>query len=132
MDWAQWWLRNVRAATDAGKRIERVRIVTLPATEYTRFGIWAAYDTTGAGEDIRYMARDVAQTLDLPNHDYWLFDSRKLARMHFDDADDRLLSIEIVEDDHEQIVQHNYWRDVAWHHAVRREDFAAEHQFRVV
>ncbi|MGB8963180.1 MAG: DUF6879 family protein [Pseudonocardiaceae bacterium] len=24
------------------------------------------------------------------------------------------------------IVQHNYWRDVAWHHAVPRNKFASE------
>jgi hypothetical protein len=48
----------------------------------------------------------------MPNYDYWLFDSRKLVRMHFDDAD-VLLSGEIVEEPAE-IVQHNYWRDVAW------------------
>lgn len=44
--------------------------------------------------------------------------------MHFDE-DDRLLGTEIIEDPAE-VVQHNYWRDVAWHHAVRREDFAIE------
>ena len=24
------------------------------------------------------------------------------------------------------IVQHGYWRDAAWHRAVRRDDFASE------
>lgn len=52
--------------------------------------------------------------------------------MHFDDADDRLINIEIIEDDMKQIVVHNYWRDAARQHAVRREDFAAEHDIRGV
>jgi hypothetical protein len=33
--------------------------------------------------------------------------------------------LEIIEDP-AGIVQHNYWRDAAWHYAVRRDDFAIE------
>ena len=61
----------------------------------------------------------------LPDHDYWLFDSRKIARLHFDEGDDHLLGVEIIEDP-VAVVQHNYWRDAARHWAVRRDDFAIE------
>lgn len=122
----------MRKATAEGRRFERVRVVSVPASDYTRFGLWAARQTVGAGEDIRYLIRARADEVGLPNHDYWLFDSRKLVRMHFDDTDDRLMSVEFVEDDYAQIVQHNYWRDAAWHHASRREDFASEHDIRDV
>jgi len=44
--------------------------------------------------------------------------------MHFDD-DNTFLGGEVIEDV-SLIVQHNYWRDAAWHHAVRRDDFATE------
>lgn len=44
--------------------------------------------------------------------------------MHFSD-DDRFLGAEMIEDP-SVVVQHNYWRDAAWHHAVRRDDFATE------
>jgi hypothetical protein len=27
-----------------------------------------------------------------------------------------------------EIVKHNFWRDAAWHHAVRRDDFVIEQQ----
>lgn len=106
-----------------GRRFARVRVVSLPLTDYSRFGVWCAQFTGAAGEDIRYLPRDQADHLHLPNHDYWLLDSRTLVRMHFDDAD-AFLGGEIVSDPKE-IVQHNYWRDAAWHHAVRRDDFAA-------
>lgn len=53
----------------------------------------------------------------------WLFDSRKLVRMHFDE-DENFLGGEII-DDPAVIVQHNYWRDTAWHH-VKRDDLATE------
>jgi hypothetical protein len=67
--------------------------------------------TNGAGEDIRYVTGDEAENAGLPNHDYWLFDSRKLVRMHFDHGD-CFLGGEVIED-LAVIVAHNYWRDAA-------------------
>lgn len=124
LPWMQDWLAMIRAATAKGKRFARVRVVSVPLTDYSRFGVWCAQFTNGAGEDIRYLTRDVAEAEGLPNYDYWLFDSRKLVRMHFDEGDS-FLGAEIIEDPVE-IVKANYLRDVAWHHAVRRDDFAAE------
>ena len=119
----------LREATAKGRRFARVRLVTLPLTNYSRFGVWCAQFTNGAGEDIRYLTRDKGDAAGLPSHDdYWLFDSRKLVRMHFDD-NDAFLGGEVIEDAAE-IVKHNYWRDAAWHHAVRRDDFATEQQLR--
>ena len=114
----------LREHTAEGRQFARVRVVSLPLTDYSRFGVWCAQFTNGAGEDIRYLTRDKAEVAGLPNHDFWLFDSSKLVRMHFDD-DDRFLGGEVIEDAAE-IVQHNYWRDASWHYASRREDFATE------
>jgi hypothetical protein len=124
LPWMQDWLAMIREATQAGKRFARVRVVSLPLTDYSRFGVWCAQFTNGAGEDIRYLTRDVADAEGLPHHDYWLFDSRKLVRMHFAD-DDAFIGAELIEGAAE-IVQHSYFRDVAWHRAVRRDDFAIE------
>ncbi len=112
----------IREATAEGRRFARVRVVSAPLTDYSRFGVFCSEHTNAAGEDIRYLTRDQAD--DLPDYDYWLFDSRKLMRMHFDD-DERFLGGEIIEDP-AAIVRHNYWRDAAWHRAVRRDDFANE------
>ena len=114
----------IRGATAEGKRFTRVRVVSLPLTDYSRFGVWCAQFTNGAGEDIRYLERGRADTLGVPNHDYWLFDSRKLVRMRFGD-NDVFLGGEVIEDPAE-IVRHNYWRDAAWHYALTRDDFATE------
>jgi hypothetical protein len=124
LPWMQDWLAMIREATSKGRRFRRVRVVSLPLTDYSRFGVWCAQFTNGAGEDIRYLTRDQAQAEGLPDHDYWLFDSRKLVRMHFDNADS-FLGGEIVNDP-AVIVDHNYWRDAAWHRAVERDSFAAE------
>lgn len=124
LSWAESWFSMIREATAEGRLFSRVRVVTLPLTDYSRFGLWASSFTSGAGEDIRYVTRDEARKAELPNHDYWLFDSRKLVRMHFGD-EDRFLGGEIIEDAVE-IVKHNYWRDAARHCALRRDDFGTE------
>jgi hypothetical protein len=118
----QSWLDMLREADAEGRRFARVRVVSLPLNDYSRFGVWCAQFTNAAGEDIRYLVRDDADAAGLPDHDYWLFDSRKLVRMHFDDQD-RFLGGEVIEGPTE-IVQANYWRDAAWHKAARRDDFA--------
>jgi hypothetical protein len=119
----------VRDATAGGKRFARVRVVSVPLTDYSRFGVWCAQFTNGAGEDIRYLERDQAGAAGVPGHDYWLFDSRMLVRMDFDDHD-AFLGVELVEDP-TAVVQHNYWRDAAWHYAVKRDDFAEQHLGRI-
>lgn len=110
----------IRSAAVKGRRFARVRVVSLPLTDYSRFGVFCSRYTNEAGEDIRYLARDQAR--DLPDYDYWLFDSRKLVKMHFD-TDENFLGGEIIEDPAE-VVRHNYGRDAVWHRALRREDFA--------
>jgi hypothetical protein len=122
LGWFQNWLTMIREAASQGRRFSRVRVVSMPLTDYSRFGVFCSEHTNVAGEDVRYLKRDEAA--DLPDYDYWLFDSRKLLRMHFDD-EENFLGGEIIENP-AVIVEHNYWRDAAWHRAVRRDDFATE------
>jgi hypothetical protein len=120
LGWFQNWLAMIRELTTNGLRFTRVRVVSLPLTDYSRFGLFCSQHTNAAGEDIRYLSRDKAAGL--PEYDYWLFDSRMLVRMHFDEQD-RFLGGDIIQDA-EAVVQHNYWRDVALHKASRRDEFA--------
>lgn len=50
-----------------------------------------------AGEDIRVVPRAEAVRLELPDYDFWLFDSRTLVRMHIDDTD-TTVGVELVDD----------------------------------
>ncbi|MBC8090492.1 MAG: hypothetical protein H7Y15_00795 [Pseudonocardia sp.] len=116
------WLRQVRAAVRAGRTYRRVRVVSVPLSDYSRFGVATAAQTNAAGEDIRYLERGEAGELGVPlQHDWWLFDSHRLLRLHFDD-DDRLLGGELVTDP-VAVVEANRVRDLAWHHAWLREIF---------
>ena len=114
----------VRGAAREGRRFMRVRVVSLPLSDYNRWDYVVAQHNIAAGEDIRYLTRERAAGIGLPSYDYWLFDSRKLLRMCFDEFD-RFIGGEVIENTTE-IVWHNYWRDAALHHAVRRDDFATE------
>jgi hypothetical protein len=55
------WLDMLRVAASEGRWFARVRVVSLPLTDYSRFGVWCAQFTNEAGEDIRYLVRDDAQ-----------------------------------------------------------------------
>lgn len=116
------WLVKMKAATTAGKRIERVRIVTEPHTDYVRWLLAGNPLNAAAGEDIRYLPRPRATKHDLPEHDFILFDSARLVLLNFDDAD-RPLQHELVTDP-EIVVRHCQWRDAAWHYAVPYELYA--------
>src|SRR6266487_4240278 len=107
------WLAIVRAAVTAGKVMQRVHVVAEPLTDYLRFEIGWKYElNAAAGEDIR-ISRAVSA---LPQTDYWLFDSRALARLRYNAAG-RLVSVEL-DNDPAMVVQAGYWRDVALHLAV--------------
>lgn len=76
--WHQPWLGLVREATGAGKGISRVRVVTVPHVDYTRWGLTVAEHNIAAGEDIRWLPRHLADPENLTIDDYWLFDDDRV------------------------------------------------------
>lgn len=123
--WIEEWGTYIQSLVAAGKRFERVRVVSEPHSDYTRYGLDQSRLNVAVGEDIRYLSRAAGTELALPDEDYWLFDSRTVVAFRFG-ADGRIVGRELLEDPAE-IVQRNYWRDVAWHYAIRREEYAAAH-----
>ncbi len=129
LSYMESWLALNVGLRVASRRMERVRVVSRPFSDYTRYGLWLCHYNTQAGEDIRYLDR--ADAAGLPDHDYWLLDSSRLYIVRFTDTDE-LLGAEPV-DDPATIIQHGFWRDAAWHHAiphrefVRTTGFALEH-----
>ncbi|MFJ3904657.1 DUF6879 family protein [Streptomyces sp. NPDC090025] len=113
------WFVNARAQTAAGKRIERVRLVDEPPSDGQRYLLATTRDNLAAGEDIRYLLRKDAEQIGLLDFDFWLFDSRVLARFNWEDADRRL---ELTTDP-SAVVAACQTRDAAWHHAVPYAEF---------
>jgi hypothetical protein len=108
------WFVNARAQTAAGKRIERVRLVDEPPSDGQRYLLATTPDNLAAGEDIRYLRRTDAERIGLPDFDFWLFDSRILARFNWTDASRRM---ELTTDP-AAVVAACQARDAAWHHAI--------------
>jgi hypothetical protein len=120
--WFTDWYEAVALLASAGKRMERVRVVSEPRSDYTRFGIDLARRlNVPAGEDIRYLPRHRAAGIGLPDEDFWLLDSSRVLTLHFDG--DVLLGAELVTDP-AAVVQRAYWRDAAWHYAVPVDEYA--------
>jgi hypothetical protein len=76
--WHQDWLGFLREVSAAGVQVQRVRLVSVPHTEYTRWGLDVAHLNVEAGEDMRYLPRHLAKDIDLPDDDYWLLDDDML------------------------------------------------------
>lgn len=123
LDWMSDWVDLMKHQTGQGKRVERVRVVDEPPSDYVRFMMWVHPTNAAAGEDIRYLERTRAAAAGLPDYDYWMFDSRLVAKFEFT-PDDVPLGVCLI-DDPAQVVQHTYWRDVAWHYAERLDETTA-------
>jgi hypothetical protein len=118
------WEQTVREGVSRGVRFERVRVVPDSVTDYHRFLLHQARFNVEYGEDVRYLRRARADALDLPDWDFWVFDSTTLLLMPFT-ADDRLLDCEIVTDP-ELVARHEAWIDLAMAHASLYAEYLAE------
>ncbi|EPH42379.1 hypothetical protein STRAU_4554 [Streptomyces aurantiacus JA 4570] len=99
-DYNDDWLAEVRAHTDAGRRMYRVHVVRRPLTPYLRFELGWGYRTNAtAGEE--FFILDVT---DRPNPlpdgvgDFWLFDSTTPAQFHYS-QDGKFLGADVLPDD---------------------------------
>lgn len=111
------WLAKVEAVTAEGRRIERVRILEAPPTEYQAFELHMAPANLAAGETLRTITRAEAAKADLPAvDDWWLFDSQAVAVMRFA-TDGTPLGGTILT--YPAIVsRYCTWRDLAVHHSA--------------
>jgi hypothetical protein len=84
------WLKRVADTGAAGKRWQRVHVVSHPLTDYLRFEL-AGYEANAeAGEDVRIASRDAYPELAALREDFWLFDAEtpepSALLMHYDAA----------------------------------------------
>lgn len=120
LEWLRPWLDDVRTATQAGKRFERVRMMTEPPTEYLRWQLEVTPANIEAGEIMRILPESVARSLRLPDHDFWLFDDERVAVLHF--TVDDLKGAEIITDP-AAVSQYRSWRDLAIRHSVPFDEY---------
>ncbi|MFI5523807.1 DUF6879 family protein [Streptomyces platensis] len=116
------WCAKRREQAALGKRFERVRIVDNPPTTGQLYLLDNAKRNSAVGEEIRNITRARAEQLKLPEEDFWIFDSRLVARLNFDDSDN-LNDVELITEP-AAVNRYTQARDAAWHYAIPYEQFA--------
>jgi hypothetical protein len=120
--WRAEWLDLIREVTAAGLIVQRARIVTVPHSDYTRWGLVVAPQSIDAGEDIRYLPRHLAGDIDLPQDDYWLFDDDTLVLSVF--SEDGRTGWFARESDIDLTVHCRKVRDQVWSRAIPFAEYA--------
>jgi hypothetical protein len=117
LDWFTPWLDLMREQIkDGGKRVERVRVIDQPPSDYLRWEYYLNTFNAEVGEDIRYLPRKRADSLHLPAYDFWIFDDLRVAFMAF--ADSGAFLGPVVVEDTAVTRQHLAYRDAAWQAAT--------------
>jgi hypothetical protein len=80
------WLALVASATASGRTVDRVRLVTRPLTQYTRYEFACHPDNIAAGETIgiverRWLAPDDQRWA---GEDFWIFDDEIVVVLEYD------------------------------------------------
>lgn len=120
-DYWRPWLSRVREATQRGVRIRRLRVISEPLSEYIRFEHFCAPINVRAGEDVRWLPRQLARDLLLPGTDGWIFDGRA-ARFHMFDGDGYLVS-NFDEDDPVVAARAQAAFEAAWARAIPHAEY---------
>ncbi|MGW7366457.1 DUF6879 family protein [Streptomyces sp. NPDC054841] len=118
------WCVNIRRQTSSGKYVGRVRVVDNPPTEGQLFLLGYARCNAATGEDVRNLWREDAERAHLPAEDFWIFDSRLVAVLRFDDADG-FHDVEIITEPAE-VLRYCQVRDAAVHASIPYDQFAAQ------
>ncbi|MGV9677761.1 DUF6879 family protein [Nocardia sp. NPDC003482] len=87
-EWCRSWDDLIRDVTSRGKQVHRVRLVSIPHVNYTRFGLTIAPLNIEAGEEIKWLPRPLVDPAALARDDYWLFDDRLVVFVSFKDDGD--------------------------------------------
>lgn len=110
---AHWspWMERVAGYLKGGRAIGRVHVVRRSLSEYLRFEFeWYYRHHVRAGEDIRILDVTEEANPELPDHDFWLFDERRVVKMLYR-PDGTQIGRELVENP--DIDAYIRWRDMA-------------------
>lgn len=71
------WITLIQSMTRRGVAVSRVRVVSVPHSDYQRWLFAVTASNVAAGEDIRYVQRSHAG--EVPPDDWWLIDDEAVA-----------------------------------------------------
>lgn len=117
------WLATVRKAAARGARMQRVRLVQRPLTDYQRFQFsWGYTENSAAGEEIAILDHEPAGML---RQDYWLFDDELVVVLEYDDAGRFLRPVAVT-----QVAPYRRCRDLALASAMPFDAYLARMEDR--
>ncbi|MGF6888557.1 hypothetical protein ABIA39_007922 [Nocardia sp. GAS34] len=119
------WCQLVRDTVDRGVRVARVRVVSVPQSEYTRWLLDACAPNAAAGEQIRWLPRHLIDPREVPADDYWLFDEHTVAFNTVDNGGDAA-GLAVTTDPAIAAVCTRAW-DRLWDKGIDHADYQAEH-----
>lgn len=73
------WIELITTLAARGVSMSRIRVVTVPHSDYQRWLLSVTGPSVEAGEDIRYIDRGSVNAADVPTDDWWIFDDEKVA-----------------------------------------------------
>jgi Family of unknown function (DUF6879) len=76
LEWLQGWCATLRGHMKDGRSVRRARIVSEPVSDYQRWSHSIAQPMVEAGEDIRWVPRQLVSSVALTGNDFYLFDDR--------------------------------------------------------
>ncbi|MEU9193882.1 DUF6879 family protein [Streptomyces hundungensis] len=119
----QRWVEDVRASTQAGKRMYRVHVVTRPLTDYLQFELgWGYTKNQTAGEE--FFILDVTNRENpvsgIP--DFWMFDETRVVSMNYR-KDGKFLGAELQP----EVLKWVEVRDTAMRHAEPFSEWWGRH-----
>jgi hypothetical protein len=121
--WLEDWLEFIRELTSSGVRVERLRVVSEPHTEYTRWSIEVTRLNVSVGEDVRYFPRQHAKDISFPDEDCWLLDEDYLILSLFK-PDGRSAGF-AIESDPGMVARYQAVRDVAWPRGISYSEYTS-------
>lgn len=116
------WRALMREVAEAGVAVQRVRVITEPHGDYTRFSVGTTAANLEAGEDIRWLPRQAAPA-DLPDDDWWLFDDELAAYTVFE-RDGSALPGWVATTDPLIVGHYAQLRDQLWAKAIPHSEYA--------
>lgn len=121
--WLKNWLEFIRELTKNGVQVERLRVVSEPHTEYTRWSIEVTRLNVSAGEDVKYLPRQHTEGILFPDEDCWLLDKEHLILSLFK-PDGRSAGF-AVESDPGMIARYRAVRDKAWPRGIPYSEYTS-------
>ncbi len=116
------WLTMVADHCSAGRRMQRVHLVTLPLSDYLRYEFTVQGETNvRAGEDIRIAERTTAHAT--CTQDFWLFDDEVVFIMRY--GDDGSFHGAHQPDDSQAVAECRRLRDLVLATAIPLPDYVA-------